>query len=82
MQTRVKIIQKGFYTTEEFGTYITDEKICREEGVSGIFLSDTGRKLYDNFDRWKVKDGILDLYAKPRKESHTVIISGGFGFFD
>ena len=75
MQTRVTI--KG--ETRE-GTLIADEEICKHHGVRKIFKGDDGYFLYDNFDRWEAKDGILDLYAKPRKNRPTVVKGDSFLF--
>lgn len=75
MQTRVTI--KG-ETLE--GTLIEGEEMCKRHGVRRIFRGDDGYLLYDNFDRWEAKDGILDLYAKPRKNRPTVVKGDNFLF--
>ena len=77
-RTAVKIKGK-----ETYGHVIEGDEFCKEQEVFRYFIeAGTGRKLYDNFDTWEIKDGELDRYAKPGKRRPMTIKAGSFIFMD
>lgn len=67
---------------ETYGYVYEGDDLCREEEVYRYFVeSGTGRKLYDNFDRWEIdENGELDMYAHPERSKPLVIKGDGFLF--
>ena len=77
-RTAVKIKGK-----ETYGHVIEGDDFCKEQEVFRYFVeAGTGRKLYDNFDTWEIKDGEIDRYAKPGKRRPMTIKAGSFIFMD
>jgi len=76
--TRTAVKIKG---QDRYGHVFEGDEFCKEQEVFRYFVeSGTGKKLYDNFDRWEIKDGELDLYAHPERHRPLVVKGDGFLF--
>lgn len=75
---RIAVKIKG---KEVYGHVYEKDELCKKKMVYRYFVEcGTGRKLYDNFNKWEIKNGELDLYAHPERRRPLIIKDKNFIF--